>query len=220
MKRYFLFDLDGTLCDTGAGVMGSVKYALGKLGWPEQEETFLRQFVGPPLMESFTAFCGMDEAAAQQAISIYREKYNAWGVYQSQLYPGMDRLLTRLGEVAVLGVATSKREQGARKILAMRGVEGAFSVVVGDDGSRPSKALVVTEALRMLGGPELAQVVMIGDRRYDVEGALACGVETIGAEYGYAPAGELAQAGAKWLVRSVGELQELCLSLAGERIGE
>lgn len=215
MKRYFLFDVDGTLCDTGPGITGSVQYALGRLGWPEQEEGFLRRFVGPPLKESFMGFCGMDEAGAEEAIALYRERYNAWGILQSPLYPGMGELLDQLGQAAVLGVATSKREEGARRLLAMRGIEGAFRTVVGDDGTRPAKALVVAEALRLLGEPERSQVVMIGDRRYDVEGAAACGVEAIGVAYGYAPPGELAQAGASWLAESVDALRELCLALSG-----
>lgn len=215
MIRYFLFDLDGTLTDTGPGITGCVQHALGRLGWPPQTEDFLRQFVGPPLLHSFMTFCHMDEPAARQAIQIYRERYQAWGVYQSPLYPGVKEMLRRLKNLAVLGVATSKRESGARQILAMRGIESCFSVAVGDDGSRPSKAEVVGEALRLLGNPPVEQVVMVGDRQYDIEGAKAWGVGTIGAKYGYAPPGELKAAGADWLVESVPQLENLCAGLAG-----
>lgn len=215
MKRYFLFDLDGTLNDTGPGITGCVQHALGQLGWAAQPEEFLRQFVGPPLLHSFMTFCHMDEAAARQAIGLYRARYQAWGVYQSPLYPGVEGMLRRLGGLAALGVATSKRESGARQILAMRGIEPFFTVVVGDDGTRPSKTEVVGEALRLLGGPPAEQVVMVGDRLYDIEGAKAWGLFTIGAQYGYAPPGELERAGADLLAESVFQLEDLCAGLAG-----
>jgi phosphoglycolate phosphatase len=214
MKRYFLFDLDGTLTDTGSGIMGSVAHALARLGWPEPEADFLRQFVGPPLEESFQNFCQMSPAEAAEAIRLYRERYHAWGVFQSPLYPGVEGLLERLSQKAALAVATSKREAGARQILAMRGVEGYFQAVVGDDGTRPSKAAVVGEALAQLEEPPREQVVMIGDRSYDVAGAKAWGLESIGVLYGYSAPGELAAAGASRLVGSVAELEALCRKLA------
>ncbi|MCI9256472.1 HAD hydrolase-like protein [Acutalibacter sp.] len=202
MKRYFLFDLDGTLTDTGSGIMGSVAHALARLGWPEPEADFLRQFVGPPLEESFQNFCQMSPAEAAEAIRLYRERYHAWGVFQSPLYPGVEGLLERLSQKAALAVATSKREAGARQILAMRGVEGYF------------QAVVVGEALAQLEEPPREQVVMIGDRSYDVAGAKAWGLESIGVLYGYSAPGELAAAGASRLVGSVAELEALCRKLA------
>lgn len=211
MKKYFLFDLDGTVTDTGPGIMGSVQHALGQLGWPPQDEGFLRRFVGPPLMESFQNFCGMDEAGARRAIELYRARYHAWGMYKSPLYPGIDGLLRRLAQKAVLAVATSKHESGARQIMDMRGITGRFRAVVGDDGTRPSKAAVIAEALRQLGGPELGEVVMVGDRSYDVDGARACGVDCFGAGYGYGAPGELEAAGAVRVAGSVRELEAICM---------
>ncbi len=212
-KKYFLFDLDGTLADTGAGIIESAQRALALLGWPPQEEAFLRRFVGPPLEESFREFCGMDQAEAQRAIQLYRAEYNAHGLYKSPLYPGMDGLLAALSRRAALCVATSKRESGARKILSMRGIEDRFSVVVGDDGTRPGKAQVIGEVLRLLGNPPVEELVMIGDRSYDVDGAKAWGIEAIGAAYGYGSPEELKGAGAAYIVESVEELGRLCARL-------
>lgn len=213
MKKYLLFDLDGTLTDTGPGIMGSVQDALSRLGWPEQSRDFLRRFVGPPLEESFRDFCGMDGDGVEEAIRLYRERYNAWGVFQSPLYPGVDAMLKKLSSKAVLCVATSKREQGARKILGMRGIEGLFRVVVGDDGTRPTKSHVIGEVLAQMGNPPRGQVLMVGDRSYDVAGAKAQGVETAGAVYGYGTRDELETAGGDYLAESVEELEALCLGL-------
>lgn len=217
MKKYFLFDLDGTLNDTGPGIMDCVQYALGRLGWHEQPESFLRQFVGPPLTDSFMNFCHMDASAAENAIRLYRERYWEWGVYQSPLYPGIKELLERLSERAALCVATSKNEKGARQVLRMREIEPYFSVVVGDDGTRPTKAHVIAEALRELEEPDRSEVLMIGDRSYDIAGAKDCGVEAAGVLYGYGSREELETAGADYLAGTVRELEALCMELAGLR---
>ena len=217
MIEYLLFDLDGTLCDTGPGIMGSVQNALTRLGWDEQPESFLRQFVGPPLFDSFTSFCKFDEPQALHAIELYRERYNTWGVYESPLYPGIKEALKHLAQRAVLCIATSKREQGARKILKMRGIEDIFQLVAGDDGTRPTKAQVIShvlEGLRAMGHrPQAGSVLMIGDRSYDVVGAKACGIQSLGTLYGYSLQGELKEAGADYLAESVEELEQLCLGL-------
>lgn len=215
MKKYFLFDLDGTLTDTGPGITESVQYALSQLGWMPQEDRFLRQFVGPPLLVSFQEFCGMDEKEAQRAIKIYRDRYNAAGLYKSPLYPNIDRLLSQLSEHATICVATSKREEGARKILSLRNIEKFFTVVTGDDGTRPTKAHVIDKVIRELGDPPVSEIVMIGDRSYDIEGAKYCGIESIGVTYGYSSPGELEKAGADYLAEDVGALDRLCRALAG-----
>ena len=217
MKKYFLFDLDGTLADTGQGITESVQYALTEMGWMPQEDSFLRQFVGPPLLDSFREFCGMDEDTANRAIKLYRERYNATGLYKSPLYPNIDRLLSKLSDCATLCVATSKREEGARKILGLRGIEKYFTAVVGDDGTRPTKAHVIDRALRDLGDPPISEVVMIGDRGYDIEGAKYCGIESIGAAYGYARPGELEEAGADYMAEDVASLERLCMALSGAK---
>lgn len=214
MKKYFLFDLDGTLADTGPGITGCVQDTLRRLGWPDQTPQFLRRFVGPPLMESFQTFCNLDETAARRAIQLYRERYVAWGVYQSPLYPGIRDMLARLSQIVTLCVATSKREEGAVQILEMRGIANYFSVIVGDDSTRPTKSAVIQEALDRLGNPPAEQAAMVGDRSYDIEGARACGIQTIGACYGYAPPGELARAGADYLAASVEDLESICRMLA------
>lgn len=218
MKRYFLFDLDGTLTDTGEGITKSVQYALDAFGFPKEPEEKLRRFVGPPLDWSFREYYGMTEEESFAAVEKYRERYRTKGVFESPLYPGIKELLEELSHHGALCLATSKPLLFARQIVEMRGIAPCFTVTVGAnmDGTMTDKAQVIGEVLRQLGDPPRAEAVMIGDRRHDILGAKARGIESIGVEYGYAEPGELSEAGADFIVPSVQALKELCLSLAAE----
>ena len=217
MKRYFLFDLDGTVADNGEGILQSAQYALDAFGIHNEPVERLRRFVGPPLYESFMELYGFSKEQAFAAVEKYRERYRVKGVYENQLYPGMQELLARLSQRAVVCLATSKPEVFARTILETRQVLPCFQVVVGAqlDGSRTDKAEVIGEVLRQLDHPPKEQAVMIGDRKHDILGAQKAGLDSIGVEYGFAPPGELAEAGAQWIVPTVAELEKLCLSLCG-----
>ncbi len=215
MKRFFLFDLDGTVADNGEGILKSAQYALDAFGIHNQPEEKLRRFVGPPLNESFMEFYGFSQEQALAAVAKYRERYGEKGVYENQLYPGVRGMLETLSQRAAVCLATSKPQVFAQKILEMQQVRQYFQVVVGAelDGTRTDKAEVIREVLKKLGNPPKEQVVMVGDRKHDVQGAKTAGVECIGVEYGFAPPGELKEAGADWIVPSVEKLEELCLEL-------
>ncbi|MEY8574358.1 HAD hydrolase-like protein [Oscillospiraceae bacterium 21-37] len=215
MKKYFLFDLDGTITDTGEGIMKSAQYALTAFGFPQQTEAQLRRFVGPPLQGSFETFYGLSPVDAARAVEKYRERYRDKGVFESPLYPGMVGFLERLRGNAVLCLATSKPLVFARQILSLRGVEQYFTCLSGAelDGARTDKAEVIAYARELLENPPKDQMVMVGDRRQDVLGAKAQGVESVGVLYGYSDPGELWEAGATHLVSSVEELEALCFSL-------
>ena len=217
MKRYFLFDLDGTVADNGEGILKSAQYALDAFGIHNEPEERLRRFVGPPLHESFMELYGFSREQAFAAVEKYRERYRGKGVYENQLYPGMGVLLERLSQQAVVCLATSKPEVFARTILETRQVLPCFQVVVGAelDGSRTDKAEVIQAVLEKLGHPPKEQAVMIGDRKHDILGAKKVGLESIGVQYGFAPPGELEEAGAEWIVPTVADLEKLCLSLCG-----
>ncbi len=222
MKRYFLFDLDGTVTDTGDGIMKSAQYALDAFGFPGQSEKALRRFVGPPLHLSFQRFYGLTEEQSLAAVEKYRERYREKGVFESPLYPGIDRLLSRLSrQVESVGgkicLATSKPILFARQILDLRDVAKYFPIAVGAnmDGTMTDKAQVIAQVLRQLGDPPKEEVVMIGDRENDVLGAKKNGLETVGAGYGYAVPGELEAAGAEFIVPTVEALEKLLLSMTG-----
>lgn len=217
MKKYFLFDLDGTLTDPKEGITTCVQYALHSLGIEEPDLDRLESFIGPPLKDSFMEFYGMDEEQAQAAVKKYREHFNDKGLYENEIYPGIAPMLQMLSEKGFrLAVASSKPTVFVEKILEHFGIRQYFKVVVGSelDGSRTSKDQVVMEALRQLFGAKpilYHEVYMIGDRRFDVEGARAMKVESVGVTYGYGGMEELREAHADYIVESVEELREFLL---------
>ena len=212
MKKYFLFDLDGTLTDPKEGITTCVQ-----LGIEEPDLDRLESFIGPPLKDSFMEFYGMDEEQAQAAVKKYRERFNDKGLYENEIYPGIAPMLQMLSEKGFrLAVASSKPTVFVEKILEHFGIRQYFKVVVGSelDGSRTSKDQVVMEALRQLFGAKpilYHEVYMIGDRRFDVEGARAMKVESVGVTYGYGGMEELREAHADYIVESVEELREFLL---------
>ena len=168
MKRYFLFDLDGTVADNGEGILKSAQYALDAFGIHGEPEERLRRFVGPPLHESFMEFYGFSRDQAFAAVEKYRERYRVKGVYENRLYPGMKQLLETLSQKAAVCLATSKPEVFAKVILDMGGVLPCFQVVVGAelDGSRTHKAEVIEAVLDRL---PTARATQTDDRGWIVE---------------------------------------------------
>ncbi len=217
MKKYFLFDLDGTITDPKVGITSCVQYALHSLGMEEPDRDKLEAFIGPPLKDSFMEFYGMDSEKAEEAVAKYRERFSDKGLFENEIYPGMARMLKILSEKGFrLAVASSKPTVYVERILKHFGIRQYFKVVVGSelDGSRTKKEEVVGEALKQLFGhkPILFQeVYMIGDRKFDVEGARAMRVESIGVTYGYGGMEELRSAHADYIVESVEQLQDLLL---------
>ena len=227
MYEYILFDLDGTLTDPKPGITTCVQYALHKMGIEEPDLDKLEPFIGPPLLDSFHEFYGFDEEQGQQAIAYYRERFRVTGLFENEVYPGIEQLLEELkASGRKLAVASSKPGVFVERILEHFGLCAYFDVVVGSelDGTRAKKEEVVEEALHRLLPEELFQgimkrknrgpghkydtVVMVGDRRFDVEGAKEFHIASVGVNYGYASPGELSSAGADVIVETVEELRE------------
>ena len=217
MFDIILFDLDGTISDSGPGITRSAAYALEKFGIHVEDPRSLNHFVGPPLTESFRDSFGFTPEQCAQAVLWYRERYKEKGVYETESYPGIRELLRQLHESGkTVALATSKPTVFARVILEEYGVTDCFDLILGCelDGRRGEKIEVMTECLRLLGVTEEQKkcTVMVGDRSYDIHGARACGVRSIAVTYGYAPEGELEAAGPDYTVEDVAGLQALLLS--------
>lgn len=210
MYKVILFDLDGTLTESGEGIMRSAQHALEKIGKPEPELNKLRVFVGPPLIEQFMEYAQIDRATAETAVEYYRERYSVTGIYENALYPGIEEMLSKLKEMGyTLAIASSKPEFYVRKILDHFGVAQYFTEMGGSemDGRRTDKAEVIEEVLRRMNmGDHREQVIMIGDKEHDVYGARKAGLECISVSYGYGTAEELMQAKPLKIVDSAQEI--------------
>ena len=209
MKKTILFDLDGTLTDSGEGIMKCGKLALTTFGVPIPDEKTMRTIVGPPLDVSFRNF-GMKEEDIWDAIAVFRKRYTAVGKYENYPYPGIHQLLDTLkAEGHTLCVATSKPEVMALDILHHFKLDHYFHKIVGAtlDGSRITKEDVITYLLSSL--KESRNLLMIGDTRFDVIGAKAHGIPTIGVTWGYGDEAEMRKAGAVAIAHTMDQLLSL-----------
>lgn len=212
MYEIILFDLDGTLTDPKVGITLSIQYALEKMGIKEEDPDVLTPFIGPPLLESFKEIYHMSDQEAAQAIAYYRERFSVTGLYENKVYGGMEELLDSLKKQGrKLIVATSKPTEFSVKILEHFGLKQYFAVIVGSnfDGTRTEKSDVIQFALAGENITDLSKVVMIGDRKYDVDGAKKNHIDVIAVSYGYGSQEELAAADPNYIVSSVAELTSL-----------
>ena len=198
--------------------MKSVRYALEKLSLPIPPEETLLRFIGPPLEDSFQRCCGLTEAGAAEAVRLYRERYNPIGVYENLPAPGLAEYCRQWrAEGCRLALASSKPEHLCEKVCVRFGFAESLEVIAGSQpGAGMTKADVIRLAMERLGltEAEKRRTVMIGDRKFDVEGAAECGLPCVGVEFfGYAGPGELQAAGAAAVVRTAAELDQYLRSL-------
>ena len=208
-SKAILFDLDGTLTDSGEGIMKSFVYALSKYGIAEPEETVLRTVVGPPLSDSFSRL-GVPADKIAECIEVYRSRYLPIGRFENHPYPGIRELLEKLrAEGHKLYVATSKPEWMSIEILDYFDLSKYFELICGasTDFSRNSKEAVIAHLLEQCGTQENA--VMVGDTAFDVIGAKEHGIPTVCVDWGYGETASMLEAGAIAIAHTMDELYEL-----------
>lgn len=195
MYKVILFDLDGTLTESGEGITKSVQYALERLGKPEPDLEKLKVFVGPPLMEQFMKYADLDEETGRRAVEIYRERYSVKGIYENRPYDGVEEMLETLKNKGyILAVSSSKPEIFVRQILDYFHLTQYFTEIVGSEigGKRTKKSEVIEETLLRLGySDKREQVLMVGDREHDIFGARQAGMNCVAVSYGYGTMDEL-----------------------------
>ncbi len=197
MRKCVIFDLDGTLTRSEEGIWNCVKYAAQKLGFPEPDAPTLRKFIGPPLGYSFREYMGMDDATADKAVETYRERYNVVGLFENRVFPGIRRMMRTLKQEGwYIGVATGKPQKTSERVIAHFGLDKFIGKICGPTGDhRADKIDLIKNALPEGWDAATDDIWMVGDRKFDVEGAIGAGVKSIGVGYGYGSEEELRQSG-------------------------
>ena len=207
-----IFDLDGTLTDSGEGITKCVRLALEHFGIPVENLNDLRYFVGPPLRDSFVK-AGVPEDKVEEAIAVYRSRYTNVGLFENTPYSGIRELLEKLTALGYrLFVATSKPEEMAVRVLKKFDLFRYFERVCGAtmDKSRDSKSAVIAYLLAECSNGENA--IMVGDTAFDVIGAAEHKIPTIGVSWGYGNAEEMKAAGAVSIANTPDELYFLLVN--------
>lgn len=208
-KKYILFDLDGTLTDSQEGIINSIIYALNAYQIPIPDAKQLQLWLGPPLKDSMMKYCGMQEAQALAGVDKFREYFDQKGIFENKVYAGVEAMAARLQQQGCqLMIATSKPETAARRIMKHFDLDSYFAYIGGatTDDSRTDKGDVIRYVLEINGITDLDEVLMIGDRKYDVAGAKENGIEVLGVLYGYGTREELEQAGADYIAATTEDI--------------
>ncbi|MDQ0144504.1 HAD hydrolase-like protein [Pseudarthrobacter niigatensis] len=206
-----IFDLDGTLVDPAGGITEGIASALRGLGLPVPGQDLLDAMIGPKLSDSLLNVANVPAEHLDEVVRLYREYYVAKGIAQSRLYPGIRGILESFAEAGrPVAVATQKPQRLARKVLAHHGIDGFFHGIHGSaddetavEGVPLGKTQIIAAALRNL---DTQHAIMVGDRAQDVSGAIANGLDCIGVVWGFAPDGELEEAGSVAVVSTGDEL--------------
>lgn len=210
-----VFDFDGTLCDTGIGVKKSAKYALDAFNIPCDNWEELDFFIGPPLLVTFQEKYGQSASDADLLVKKYRERYSTIGLYESELYKGIDELLARLkADNIKIGIASSKPEKYIVDLLEKFDIKKYFDDICGVsfNADCESKQSIIARCVENLG-VDFNDAIMVGDRFYDIDGAKANGMDSIGVLWGFGSKFELIECGAKYIVDKVDDIESIALGL-------
>lgn len=209
MTDNVLFDLDGTLTDPFEGITNSIVYALSKFGIGVEDRRSLTDFIGPPLVDSFSLVYGFSPADAEKAVWYYREYFFQKGIFENSVYDGIIPVLEGLkARGKRLVIATSKPEVFALRIAEHFKISRYFNYIAGAtlDSTRNTKAEVIKYALHQVG---ISSAVMVGDRNHDILGAKANNLKSVGVLYGYGSLAELKSAGADYIARTPADILEI-----------
>ncbi len=206
--RYILFDFDGTLVDSSEGIYKSLIYAFEAYGHPIPEDELLKEFIGPPLYQSFTNLFGFTDKHANEMIEKYRERYKVTGYLENTVYPGIPETLRKLKENGcVLATASSKPLKFVHDICEQREILDCFDYLGGTTfaGSNDTKASVILNAMDKIGAsPDTT--LMIGDRRFDIEGAHEAGIPCGAVLFGFGTRKEFEEYKAEYIIEKAEDI--------------
>ena len=202
---YIFFDFDGTLSDSATGIFECIERALTDMGSDVPDRSGLIRYIGPPLEDTFENAFGFKGDDLTEVLRIFRAYYREIGVKKNDMFPGVPQMLKRLQDAGKrLTIATSKRESFAQQICASYGITDYFETIAGSvgDESRSTKEGVIEYIISQLGITDRSRILMVGDRKYDVDGAKKAGIDCMGVLYGYGSREELLEAGAIYIAQT------------------
>ena len=214
MKKYdvIAFDLDGTLTNPEMGLVAGFRYAFDKLGIEYESADSLKRFIGPPLFDEWKRCFGLSDTECAEALRVFREYYDVFGWRENEIYPGIKELLSSLKLLGrTLVVATSKPERVANKVLDYFDISKYFDFIstATIDKRRDKKCEVLEYALNSIGSPDKHKCILVGDRRFDAEGAGIVGIDSLGVLYGHGSRDEILAAGFDYIANSVSDIYDI-----------
>ncbi|WP_319371914.1 HAD hydrolase-like protein [uncultured Ilyobacter sp.] len=216
MKKFDLviFDLDGTLTDSREGITRSISHALSEMGLKAPPLQELEHFIGPPLMDSFMDYYKFSKSDSEKAVKLFRERYSEKGLYENVPFHNINTLLSALKNAGIrLAVATSKPQHFSENILDHFLLSQYFDEIIGSslDNSFSHKNQIITETLKRFSEIPKEKIVMVGDRKFDIDGARENGISSIGVKYGFADPGEIDTASPDFQADNVEDLFKILL---------
>ncbi|MBK1811293.1 HAD hydrolase-like protein [Clostridium sp. YIM B02505] len=205
---YIMFDLDGTLTDSKAGILNGIKFAISQYEIYTIETEKLISCIGSPLRSIFNNFFHLDDKATEKAIDRFHQYYSEIGLYENTIYDGVNNLLERICVNNRLIVATGKSVYYAEAILKHFGLYQYFDCISGSQSQKgiTSKSQIINDAITRVHGINTSNSIMVGDRKHDIYAAREIGIKSIGVLYGYGSYKELSNVGADYLVAKVDDL--------------
>lgn len=217
MKKYdyVIFDFDGTVTDTGEGILKSLQYSFEANGRDVPSLDDLKKFIGPPIHYSFVNFYDVSEDEVEKYIAAYRKRYREKGIFECYVYDGMRETIEALRQSGVkIGIASSKPIKLIYDVMEHLKLTELFDAVSGtqfDDSNHCGKTDLVLDSMSKLGATEKSKVLMVGDRYFDIDGAKGAGVDSCGVLFGYGDEKEFKEHGATYIVQSAPQIAEIVL---------
>lgn len=212
---YVLFDFDGTVTDTGEGILKSLQYSFEAMGHEIPELNDLKKFIGPPIHYSYTTFYGVSEEDVGEYIKKYRERYREKGIYECYVYDGMRETIETLRSNGIkIGIASSKPVSLIYDVADHLGITELFDEITGvtvDDSNHSGKTFLLLECMEKLGAEDKSRVLMVGDRKFDLDGAAGAGVDSCGVLFGYGSEEEFKEHNATYIIEKAEDLLDIVL---------
>lgn len=208
------FDFDGTIADTGVGIFNSVSYAIEAMGFSPLPDDRLRTFIGPPIFESFKRELKMTDEQSTRAVEKYRERYSESGIYQLEVYEGIEELINELKNSGIkVAIASSKPEKFVMRLIEFLKIDSLIDFIAAPESDKApeGKTVLVERAVKHFG-VEKSRALMVGDRYFDIDGANGAGVESVGVTFGYGNREELEKSGATYLADNAEEIRKIIFS--------